>query len=111
LKLRYLIKFVDNMDKSVEFYRDLLGLTLKYHTPFWSEFATGETLLALHPASASNPAGTTQLGFAVPDIHAFYAEMLTKGIKFTQPPTQENGSALARFIDIDGKECSVSQAS
>jgi len=40
--LRYAIK-------AVKFYRDVLGLTVKFESPGWSEFATGETTLALHP--------------------------------------------------------------
>jgi hypothetical protein len=55
-KLRYVIKFVANMDKAVKFHRDVLRLRLKFESPDWSEFVTGETTLALHPASEKNPA-------------------------------------------------------
>jgi catechol 2,3-dioxygenase-like lactoylglutathione lyase family enzyme len=48
-QLRYVIKFVADMDKAVKFHRDVLGLTVKFELPGWSEFATGETTLALHP--------------------------------------------------------------
>ena len=60
-QLRYVIKFVADMDKAVKFYRDVLGLNLKFESPGWSEFATGETTLALHPASGKNPAGKVEL--------------------------------------------------
>lgn len=63
--LRYAIKFVANMKKAVKFYRDVLGLQLKFESPGWSEFVTGETTLALHPASDKNPAGKVELGFTV----------------------------------------------
>ena len=56
-QFRYVIKFVTDMNKAVEFYRDTLGLTLRFESASWSEFATGETTLALHPASDKNPAG------------------------------------------------------
>ena len=56
MKLNYVIKFVGEMDSAVRFYRDVLGLPLKFEPPGWSEFATGETTLALHPASQKNPA-------------------------------------------------------
>src|SRR6476646_4140386 len=68
MRLNYAIKFVADMDKAVAFYRDSLGLELKFASPFWSEFATGETTLALHPASAENPAGGVQLGFTVDSL-------------------------------------------
>ena len=63
VKLGYAIHFVADMDRAVAFYRDTLGLTLKFASPGWTEFATGETTLALHPASPQNPAGSTHLGF------------------------------------------------
>lgn len=37
-KLRYVIKFVADMRKAMNFYRDVLGLQLKFESPGWSEF-------------------------------------------------------------------------
>ena len=107
-RMTYAIKFVADMQRAVHFYRDVLGLPLKFQSPEWSEFATGETTLALHLASATHPAGMVQLGFRVPDLQAFYLAMTAQGITFTQPPTSEGGSQLARFLDAEGIECSVS---
>jgi catechol 2,3-dioxygenase-like lactoylglutathione lyase family enzyme len=78
-KLQYVIKFVADMNKAVKFYRDVLGLQLKFESPGWSEFVTGETTLALHPASDKNPAGKVELGFTVADVEAFYRDMSAKG--------------------------------
>jgi catechol 2,3-dioxygenase-like lactoylglutathione lyase family enzyme len=61
-QFKYAIKFVTDMDKAVKFYRDVLGLRVKFESPGWSEFVTGETTLALHPASDKNPAGKVELG-------------------------------------------------
>jgi lactoylglutathione lyase len=47
-QLRYAIKFVADMDKAVKFYRVVLGLGVKFESPGWSEFVTGETTLAKH---------------------------------------------------------------
>ncbi|MDA2928640.1 hypothetical protein MYX84_01635, partial [Acidobacteria bacterium AH-259-O06] len=88
--------------------RDTLGLPLKFESPDWSEFSTGETTLALHSASAENPPGTVRVGFAVTDIETFYNEMTSKGVKFTSPPRQEFGVMLAEFVDSEGSACSVS---
>jgi lactoylglutathione lyase len=107
-QLTYVIQFVSDMDTSIQFYSEVLGLSVKFKSPFWSELVTGETSLALHPASAKNPAGSLQLGFRVPDLDLFYQEMTAKGIKFTQTPTRESGSRLARFVDEQGIEYSVS---
>jgi uncharacterized glyoxalase superfamily protein PhnB len=108
-QLRYVIKFVGNMDKAVKFHRDVLGLKVKFESPGWSEFVTGETTLALHPASEKNPAGKVELGFTVPDVEEFYRDMSGKGVLFTMPPKKQDfGGLLAQFIDSEGAACSVS---
>jgi predicted enzyme related to lactoylglutathione lyase len=109
MRLNYAIKFVSDMDAAVAFYRDSLGLTLRFESPFWSEFDTGATSLALHPASDDNPAGSVQLGFGVDDIDHFYDSARAEGLRFTSPPTDVHGTRIARFVDQDGAEVSVSQ--
>ena len=89
-QLRYVIKFVADMDKAVKFYRDVLGLKVKFESPGWSEFVTGETTLALHPASDKNPAGKVELGFSVADVEAFYRDMSAKVVLFTMPPKKQD---------------------
>lgn len=110
MRLNYAIKFVSDMDKAVAFYRDTLGLEPKFQSPFWSEFNTGETTLALHPASDENPAGSVQLGLGSEDLAAFYGRRDDLGITFTQPPTDMHGTQIARFRDVDGAEVSISGA-
>lgn len=108
-KLSYVIEFVANMDRAVKFYRDMLGLQLKFESPGWSEFSTGETTLGLHPASEKNPAGKVELGFNVPDIQQFHAEMTSRGVQFCMPPTKQDfGGVLAQFVDSEGAHISVS---
>ena len=108
IKLNYAIHFVADMGRAVAFYRDTLGLALKFESPHWTEFATGETTLALHPASPDNPAGTTHLGFGSTDVEAFHRALTAQGVRFTRPPTPEHGITLAEFVDSEGARCSVS---
>ena len=105
----YAIKFVADMDKAVAFYRDTLGLTLKFATPFWSEFDTGAVTLALHPASERNPAGAVQLGFAAPGLAELYAAREAQNLTFSAPPENEQGTLLARILGCEGAEVSLSQ--
>ena len=56
------------MEAAVRFHRDTLGLPLKFQTPGWTEFETGDVTLALHAATAENPAGSVELGFGVDDM-------------------------------------------
>ena len=108
VKLGYAIHFVADMDRAVSFYRDTLGLTLKFASPGRTEFATGETTLALHPASAQNPAGSTHLGFASAEIDKLHRELAAKGVAFTRAPAPEHGVKLAEFVDSEGARCSLS---
>jgi predicted enzyme related to lactoylglutathione lyase len=108
MKLAYVIEFVSDMNRAVKFYRDVLGFQLKFESPGWSEFVTGETTLALHPASQENAAGTVELGFTVPDVQEFHKQMGAKGVQFTMLPTkQDYGGLLARFVDSEGGHSSV----
>jgi lactoylglutathione lyase len=108
MKLTYAIKYVADMDRAVAFHRDVLGLDLKFQSPFWTEFATGDTSLALHAASDEHSPGSVQLGFAADSLGEFYARRDQLGLNFTQPPTEMRGMHIARFTDADGAETSVS---
>lgn len=108
MKLNYVIKYVADMDKAVNFFRDRLGLELRFQSPHWTEFATGETTLALHAASDEHPAGSSSIGFSVDDIDEFCSRAASDGVEFTSPPTETFGSRIARFKDSEGAECGVS---
>jgi len=106
-QLSYAIKYVADMNRAVTFYRDEIGLPLKFQSPEWSEFATGVTTLALHLATPDKPAGTVQLGFSVADAKAFHGAK-SSHLKFTRQPKSEHGVVLTAFLDCDGAEVSVS---
>ena len=106
--LAYAIKYVGSMEEAVRFHRDQLGLTLRFESPHWSEFETGQTTLALHIASPEHPAGSCELGYRVSDIKTFYSEKSARGIEFSSPPKPLHGQLLAKFKDSDGTECSLS---
>ena len=59
MKLTYAIKYVADMDRAVAFHRDVLGLALKFQSPFWTEFATGEPGRDFAPAEVRRPARGT----------------------------------------------------
>src|SRR5690606_22557423 len=106
-RLTYAIKYVDDMDAAVAFHVKELGLALKFQSPQWTEFSTGETTLALHEATEGKPAGSVQLGFGVEDVEAFYEARSAAGMTFTQPPTAMHGVKIGRFLDSEGAECSI----
>jgi catechol 2,3-dioxygenase-like lactoylglutathione lyase family enzyme len=102
--MQYAIKFVADMGKAVKFYRDTLGLQLKFQSPRWSEFLMGETTLALHPASEKNAAGKVELGFTVADVEVFYRDMSANGVLFSMSPKQQDfGGVLAQYTLCYGR--------
>jgi lactoylglutathione lyase len=104
------IIFVSDMARSVVFYRDVLGLPVRFESPKWTEFKTPGSTLALHRAdgtsptsSGTTPAGVCQLGFTVEDLDAFHQKMLARGVVCLQPPEEEDfGGRLAGYADPDG---------
>jgi lactoylglutathione lyase len=112
---------VSDMCRSVAFYRDILGLPLKFESPAWTEFQTGATTLALHAGTrtsgsetthkAGPAAGTCSLGFSVPNLNSTYAELCKRGARFVMPPTEQpnEGIRLAVCIDPDGLAISFAE--
>jgi catechol 2,3-dioxygenase-like lactoylglutathione lyase family enzyme len=107
-KFRYAIKFVADMDRALAFYRDTMGLTVKFATPDWSEFDTGDVTLALHPASEANPAGRVEIGFSTENLAQVYADRAAAGVDFIEAPRLEHGTLLSRVVDSEGAGVSLS---
>ena len=117
----YVMVVVSDMARSVAFYRDKLGLALKFESPNWTEFQTGATTLALHGGGKpqekkpSNPgeqvAGTCSIGFNVENLEKTFADLKAKGVTFVMPPTEqkEEGIKLAVCIDPDGLPVSFAE--
>ncbi len=110
-KLNYAIVFVSDMAKAVKFYRDTLGLPLKFESPHWSEFANEGSTIALHPASAENPAGTCQLGFSLEGgLDALHEKLAAQGVKVVMAPRDEQfGIRQAVYADPDGFRFTLAQ--
>src|SRR5713226_2543744 len=111
---------VSDMPRSVKFYRETLGLPLKYETKEWTEFQTGKTTLALHsggkPSEAVTSsrdmiAGTCSVGFTVPDIEKSFRDLQSRGVRFVMTPKAREGEGikLAIFLNPDGLPISLSE--
>ena len=114
----YAIVFVSDMERSVAFYRDTIRLPLRFRSPAWTEFASGEATLALHrteasPSSDDDPdhlaAGRCRPGLRVPDLDAFHARMVERGVPCIQEPKEVFGARLAQYADPDGLAISVGE--
>jgi len=118
MRIHYAIVFVSGMARSVSFYRDVVGLPMKFGSPGWSEFATDGATLALHaaesPASKADdaehmPPGRCRPGLSVPDLDAFHRRMLEHEVTCVQPPKDVFGSRVAQYLDPDGLGFSVAE--
>ena len=70
-KVGAVILLVSSMEKSVKFYKDILGLPIKTKSKDWTEFFSNGTVLALHPAkkkSAIKTGAGMLVGFEVSDL-------------------------------------------
>jgi lactoylglutathione lyase len=119
MRVNYAIVFVSDMQRSVAFYRDVVGMPLRFESPGWSEFATDGATLALHlsgapaPDAGSGPAtgpGRCRPGLRVDDLDAFHARMIANGVRCVQEPEEAFGARIAQYADPDGLAISVSEA-
>ena len=111
-KLSMIMLIVKDMDRSVAFYRDVVGLAVQMHTPFWSSLDAGNIILGLHPESEHSkvaPGTGCTFGFEVADIHQTAAELRSKGVKFALEPKREDFGWLAVFVDPDGYSVQLGQ--
>ena len=120
-KIDYVMITVSNMARSVAFYKDKLGLPMKFGTPEWTEFQTGTTTLALHGGGqpqekprdpGTHFAGSCSIGFNVDNLDLTYEQLQAKGVVFVMPPTAREGEGikLAVALDPDGLAISFGQA-
>jgi len=117
MRVTYAIVFVSDMKRSVAFYRDVVGLPLRFETPGWTEFATGGATLALHLSGEDAaetehddlPAGRCRPGLSVPDLEAFHRRMLAHAVPCDREPRTVFGARLAQYRDPDGLSFSVGE--
>jgi catechol 2,3-dioxygenase-like lactoylglutathione lyase family enzyme len=110
---------VDDQDKALRFYTDVLGFVKKYDIPMghhrWltvvSPDAPDGTELVLepdgHPAAGPFKRALVEDGipftsFAVQDVHAEYQRLLSAGVRFTQPPVEMGPVTTAVLDDTCG---------
>ena len=113
-KIDYVMITVSNMARSVAFYKDKLGIPMKFGTPEWTEFQTGTTTLALHGGGSprkprrirdAHYAGACSIGFNVDNLDLAYEQLQAKGVVFVMPPTDARGRRASSWrlpIDPDG---------
>ena len=120
--------YVDDQEKALRFYTDVLGFVKKVDVsqgPFrWLTVASPEepdgTELQLtlndNPAAKTYQQAMFQQGqpaamFATDDVQADYERIQARGAEFTMPPTKVTGSTIATVNDTCGNLIQLTQLS
>jgi len=105
---------VDEFERGVSFYRDVLGIRLLFSAPPQMAFfqcGAVRLLVGVMPAGQKVQRGSA-IYFAVTDMDGVYASLREKGVEFKAPPHVVNRSAqsetwLAEFVDPDGNQLAL----
>ncbi len=128
MKIRLTSVYVNDQEKALRFYTDVLGFVKKADVsqgPFrWLTVASPEEPdgTELQLALNDNPAAKTyqqamfQQGqpaamFYTDDVQADYERIKARGAEFTMPPTQVTGSTIAMLNDTCGNLIQLTQLS
>jgi catechol 2,3-dioxygenase-like lactoylglutathione lyase family enzyme len=97
---------VRNIDNSLLFYRDKLGMNVKQQFEGFAFLDSGAVMLILSEALAKNSAnvsGATEVIFNVDSVKAHHDKLQRRQVEFTHPPHHVNGPMwAANFHDPDG---------
>ena len=105
------ILLVSDMKKSMEFYKDVLGMELKQQTEDWVEFSKQGTVLALHPTKEKKLTKNISMliGFNVSELEAVCSNLEKKEVKFHKKVTNEVFGKHAIIEDPDGHLISLAE--
>ena len=126
MKIKLTTIYVDNLDKALTFYTDVLGLVKKADFskgPYrWLTVGSTEEPdgTQLHLESNSNPAAAayqqamfeqnqTAANFFTDDVKRDYERIKSRGAEFTMPPTAVTGATIAQLKDTCGNLIQLSQ--
>ena len=111
-KVSAVVLLVSNVKRSVNFYKNILGLPVKRQSKDWTEFFNDGTVLALHPAKKKDKlkSGSSMLiGFMVNDLDFSVNQLKKKKVKFFKHPKNEPFGKHTIILDPDGHLISIAQ--
>ena len=125
LKLRvpdYVILIVEDLDRALGFYVDVLGLRLGHRSGDYAQLDTGATRLALYTRGAmaktldmflDPPAANApgfEIGFKVTDVDAAFTDLIARGAQPVMPPTDRFWRQRTAYLrDPDGHLIELAQ--
>src|SRR4051794_20704501 len=102
----YITLWVRDFERTVGFYKEVLGLPLAEVNEAFARFGTGGTQLAFHTLRPGDPAPGNrhlEIHFDVDDVDSAYEELKGQGVEFSEPPANMPwGVRMAAFTDPEG---------
>lgn len=118
----YVILIVEDLDRALQFYTEVLGLRLGHRSGDYAQLDTGATRLGFYTrkamartlGSSLNPpaqdAPGFEIGFKVLDVDAVFQELVARGALPAVPPTTRPwGQRTAYVRDPDGHLIELAQ--
>jgi|TARA_B100000809_G_scaffold154269_1_gene151646 lactoylglutathione lyase len=106
-KVGNVILAVNDLDKSLQFYHEIIGLPIKKQRRSWIDLGTSGALLSLHPASLTEQhiGGSIEngitIGFLVGDLKSALDELRHKGVKIHRDIVTKDAGKNAVIMDPD----------
>ena len=106
-KVGNVILAVKDIDKSIEFYHEIIGLPIKNQRRSWVDLGTSGALLSLHPASitaqhiGSSIENGITIGFLVGDVTSAVEELRGKGVTIHRDIIEKDAGKNAVILDPD----------
>lgn len=110
-QLGYVIIYVSDLDASVAFYREIVGLQLKFIDAGFAEFDTGEARFALYERRRAAwltgedvaPGAAAEVAFVVDDVDAEASRLAEHGVTVLSGPADRPwGHRTLHVADPDG---------
>ncbi len=118
-RVDYVILYVRDLDASIAFYRDVVGLPFKFRQSSYAEFATEGTKFALfersavpdligRPVTEGGPTG--EVAFVVDDVDAEAGRMEAAGVEILSRPVDRPwGHRTLYVLDPEGLVVELAQ--
>ena len=95
--------WVEDMDRAVKFYKDVMGLNVKSQHSEWSELTFGDAVVALH-GGGKGVYQKTGLNFRVDNLKEACDAATSGGGSIVNPPMkiEEESLQRAEIVDTEG---------
>jgi lactoylglutathione lyase len=106
-KVGNVILAVSDIDKSLQFYHEIIGLPIRNQRRSWVDLGTSGALLSLHPASltaqhiGSSIENGITIGFLVGDVKSAVEELRAKNVTIHRDIVEKDAGKNAVVLDPD----------